>query len=246
MLRKLRPRSAYDVIALLALFIAVGGGTAFAVVAANQVNSASIIDKQVKARDLADHSIGPFKIKTGGVANANLGPGSVDSGKVSNESLTGTDVNESTLSGIGTGAVFGGNTDNPSLTAVGSVSGTTIYAPPATYNVTVASNVETAVLEAVSPPVPAVARDFAVTYPTATSVSTGHFLKFSLRVGTTTTALSCTIGGATAPAQHACRDTSNSVSIPPETPLKIAIEHTGGTGAVGVGHLRWSWRLLTP
>jgi hypothetical protein len=33
MLRKLRPRSAYDVMAALALFLVVSGGTTFAVVA---------------------------------------------------------------------------------------------------------------------------------------------------------------------------------------------------------------------
>src|SRR5204863_6963101 len=98
MLRKLRPRLTYaNVVATLALFLAVGGGTAFAVVAANQVNSASIIDGQVKARDIANKSIGPFKIKDAGVANANLGPGSVNSGKVADNSLTGVDINESTF-----------------------------------------------------------------------------------------------------------------------------------------------------
>src|SRR2546423_8584217 len=97
MLRKLRPRSAYDVMAALALFLVVTGGTAFAVVAANQVNSASIIDGQVKAKDIANGSIGPFKIKNAGVANSNLGPGSVTSAKVADNSLTGTDINSSTL-----------------------------------------------------------------------------------------------------------------------------------------------------
>ena len=77
MLKKVRPRSAYDVIALLALFIAVGGGTAFAVVAANQVNSASIVDGEVKNPDLGNDSVGPAKVK--------------------NDSLGGSDVNESTL-----------------------------------------------------------------------------------------------------------------------------------------------------
>ena len=108
MLRKLRPRSAYDVMAALALFLVVTGGTAFAVVAANQVNSASIIDKQVKRRDIADGAIGPFKIKPGGIANFNLGPGSVDSGKVSNNSLTGADIDEGTLAQVPDSARLGG------------------------------------------------------------------------------------------------------------------------------------------
>ena len=50
------------VVAYLALFVAVGGGTAFAVVGANQVNSASIIDGQVKNQDLAPNSVGTGKV----------------------------------------------------------------------------------------------------------------------------------------------------------------------------------------
>jgi hypothetical protein len=77
MLRKLRPRSAYDLMAALALFLVVTGGTAFAVVASNQVNSSSIIDKQVKNQDLAADSVG--------------------GGKVIDNSLGRADINESNL-----------------------------------------------------------------------------------------------------------------------------------------------------
>jgi hypothetical protein len=65
--------------AALALFLVVSGGTAFAVVAANQVNSASIIDGQVKNQDLAANS--------------------VTTGKVLNESLTGFDLADNSLTG---------------------------------------------------------------------------------------------------------------------------------------------------
>jgi hypothetical protein len=99
MLRKLRPRSAYDVMAALALFLVVTGGTAFAVVAANQVNSASIIDGQVKSQDIANKSIGPFKIKDAGVANSNLGPGSVTSAKVSDGTLSTGDLAPNAVTG---------------------------------------------------------------------------------------------------------------------------------------------------
>ena len=63
LLRKLRPRITYaNVVATLALFLTLGGGTAFAIVAANQVNSESIIDGEVKNRDLAPNSVGSGKI----------------------------------------------------------------------------------------------------------------------------------------------------------------------------------------
>jgi hypothetical protein len=79
MLARLRSRrpSHTTIVAYLALFIAVGGGTAFAVVGANQVNSASIIDGQVKNADIGANQIGP--------------------GKIVDNSLTGTDINASTL-----------------------------------------------------------------------------------------------------------------------------------------------------
>jgi hypothetical protein len=75
-LRSHRP-SHTTIVAYLALFIAVGGGTAFAVVGANQVNSASIIDGQVKNADIGANQIGP--------------------GKIVDNSLTGADINTSTL-----------------------------------------------------------------------------------------------------------------------------------------------------
>jgi hypothetical protein len=94
MLARLRIRrpSHTTIVAYLALFIAVGGGTAFAVVAANQVNSESIIDRQVQNQDIADASVGPFKIKEGGVGFSNLQPNSVESSKVINGTLSGDDI----------------------------------------------------------------------------------------------------------------------------------------------------------
>jgi len=100
MLRKLRPRSAYDVMAALALFLVVAGGSAYAVVAANQVNSASIINGQVKNRDLATNSVGSGKIKPRGVKNSDLGNNSVSTGKVGPNALNGGDIVESSLLGV--------------------------------------------------------------------------------------------------------------------------------------------------
>ena len=100
MLRKLRPRSAYDVMAALALFLVVAGGSAYAVVAANQVNSNSIIDLQVKNRDLATNSVGTGKIKPRGVKNSDLGTNSVSSEKVGADALNGGDVDESSFVGV--------------------------------------------------------------------------------------------------------------------------------------------------
>jgi hypothetical protein len=72
MFANLRPRSAYDVMAALALFLVVTGGTAFAVVAANQVNSASIVDGEVKNPDLDNDSVGPLKVKDNSLGGADV------------------------------------------------------------------------------------------------------------------------------------------------------------------------------
>jgi hypothetical protein len=104
MLARLRSRITYaNVVATLALFIAVGGGTAFAVVAANQVNSASIINGQVK--------------------NADLGANSVGSSKVGKNSLTSADINEGTLGRVPDSAKLGGRTAAALLTTGGQSSG---------------------------------------------------------------------------------------------------------------------------
>ena len=49
MIRKLRPRSLYDVLATLAFFGVLAGGTAYA---ANTVFSADIVNGEVKTADL--------------------------------------------------------------------------------------------------------------------------------------------------------------------------------------------------
>jgi hypothetical protein len=84
MLAKLRPRSVYDVMAALALFLVVAGGSAYA---ANTVFSADIVDGEVKAPDLAGAAVN----------NSKLAPNSVAAGKVVDNSLGGSDINESSL-----------------------------------------------------------------------------------------------------------------------------------------------------
>ena len=74
MLGKLRPRSAYDVMAAIAFFIVLAGGSAYA---AATIGSGNIKDNAVLSRH----------IKNGAVTNADLGSNSVGTGKVINGSL---------------------------------------------------------------------------------------------------------------------------------------------------------------
>src|SRR4051794_31191938 len=137
MLRKLRPRSAYDVMAAIASFIAVAGGTAYA---ANTIGSADIIDEsiqsvdvkngEVKNPDLGTNSVTSSRIATGNVFNSDLAPDSVNGSKVSANSLTASDLGPDSVStseldstdhsgAIAVGAITNGRC----VTVTGSVSG---------------------------------------------------------------------------------------------------------------------------
>jgi hypothetical protein len=115
-LAKLRPRSAYDVIALLALFVAVSTGGAYA---ANTVFSTDIVDGEVKTPDLAQGAVSTPKLKDGAVATDKLAGGAVATDKVldntllgrdvRDNTLKGADIDESTLTNIGGGGPAGGD-----------------------------------------------------------------------------------------------------------------------------------------
>lgn len=79
MFRKLRPRSAYDVMAAIAFFAVVAGGSAYA---AATIGSNSIKNDAVLSRH----------IKNGAVQNGDLGADSVGSGKVIDGSLQAGDL----------------------------------------------------------------------------------------------------------------------------------------------------------
>jgi hypothetical protein len=90
MLRKLRPRSVYDVFAVLALFVALGGTSAVALTGSNTVFS----------DDIANDNFNSPTEGQGGLVAADLRAGSVASSEVANGSLTGTDVFDNTISGV--------------------------------------------------------------------------------------------------------------------------------------------------
>jgi hypothetical protein len=111
---KLRAHIRHNVVAYLALFIALGGTSAYA---ANEWNGSNIQDGTLTGADIQDLSLGladygANSITTGklkdqdvrtadlrdlGVTNPKIAWDSVSSGKVINNNLTGDDINESTL-----------------------------------------------------------------------------------------------------------------------------------------------------
>ena len=85
MLVRLRRKLTYaNVASTVALVLALSGGVAYA---ANTIYSADIVDGQVKRPD--------------------IGASAVNSGKVGDNSLTGTDILESTLTGVNAYTVGG-------------------------------------------------------------------------------------------------------------------------------------------
>ena len=81
----------------LALFLVLTGSAAYA---ANTVFSTDIVNGEVKTPDLATDAVVSGKIATGGVKTGDLAAASVNSDKVVDDSLTGSDINESSLQGL--------------------------------------------------------------------------------------------------------------------------------------------------
>jgi hypothetical protein len=106
MFDKLRPRSIYDYAALLALFIAVSTGGAYA---ANTVFSTDIVDGQVRTADLANGAVAGTKLADGSITGDKVKDGSIQSRDVLDNNLKGVDIDESTLSSIGGGGPAGGD-----------------------------------------------------------------------------------------------------------------------------------------
>jgi hypothetical protein len=104
MLAKLRPRSAYDVMAALALFVAISTGGAYA---ANTVFSEDIVDGEVKTPDLGSGAVTRTKIGNGEVIRDKINNNAVNTTKVADNALTGLDIDESTLGQVPS-AVLGG------------------------------------------------------------------------------------------------------------------------------------------
>jgi hypothetical protein len=106
MLARVASHLKHNVVAYLALFVALGGTSAYA---ANQFTGADIVnssltgadvkDQSIENRDLARNSIGSGMIRDGKVGNADLGPDSVTTDKVAPDALSGDDVQNESLSG---------------------------------------------------------------------------------------------------------------------------------------------------
>lgn len=121
MRQRIRSHLTYaNVMATIAVFLVLTGGTAIALNGSNTVFSDDIVNGQVKAADIGSNAVGSGKIADGSVQGVDILDGTVDSpdildggvgnndvaknaitsGKVKDESLTGADVLNDSLTGL--------------------------------------------------------------------------------------------------------------------------------------------------
>jgi hypothetical protein len=123
MLERVRTHFQQNVIGYLALFVALGGTSAYA---ANTVFSTDIVDGEVKTPDLAtdavtqpklrDAAVGRPELANGVVSREKLNNGAVDGSKVFDDSLTGADVTSLTGADVTDNTLTGADiSDNSTL-----------------------------------------------------------------------------------------------------------------------------------
>jgi hypothetical protein len=88
-----------NVVGYVALFFALTGGVAWATHpgGANTIDSADIINNEVRSADIRDANVATPEIRTSAVTTGKIGDGEVRSADVLDDDLTGADVNESAL-----------------------------------------------------------------------------------------------------------------------------------------------------
>jgi hypothetical protein len=89
MLDKLRPRSIYDVMAAIACFGALAGGTAYA---ANEWTGENIVDGSLTGADIFNNTVSGADITNGSLTGADVFDNTIGAADVTNNSLTGSDV----------------------------------------------------------------------------------------------------------------------------------------------------------
>jgi hypothetical protein len=100
MLRKHQAHLSYaNVMASIAVFVAIGGGAYAAGIAKDSVGTKQLKDNGVKSADLKDGGIATVDIKSGAVTGGTIADGSVTGTEVGNGALGGDDVADGSLKG---------------------------------------------------------------------------------------------------------------------------------------------------
>jgi hypothetical protein len=213
--RTLRLPSPALAVALLALFVALGG-TGYA------------------ALSLPKNSVGSKQLRKGAVKSSDIGANAVTVAKVKRRSLSAGDFRSSSLP-QGPRGLQGpkGAAGNPAFAAVlgrgnGVGTGAWFMAPSGL----AAANANENIVSSFTPNATITASDLAVTLSVAPGLTDSR--TFTLRVGNANTALTCTVPGGTV----TCTSTG-SVSIPGASLISLGATTTGAPSPTDV---RFGWR----
>jgi hypothetical protein len=88
-----------NVMATIAVFLVLSGGTAVALTGSNTVFSDDIVNGEVKVADIGQAAVATDEIANGQVKTADIAPDQVRSSKVLDDNLTGADVAANSLKG---------------------------------------------------------------------------------------------------------------------------------------------------
>lgn len=166
----------------------------------------------------------------GGYPNPTIAPGAVTATKVAPNSLTGANIDESTLSGIGTGVLTG--------RLVGLSSNVTAGGPPTGNSTAINAPANRTSYEDISPSVPTAVRDFSFQLTTAPGTGASRDMQFV--VGSTPTTV-CTISGSATSCTAA-----GPVALPANTTFSVQSVPTPQGGPATPTDLLFGFRLTTP
>jgi len=218
---KLRLPSPALAVALLALFVALGGtGYAALKLPKNSVGSKQLAKGAVKNSDLAANAVTGPKVKRGSLNSSDFKAGSLPEGPRGERGERGLQGAAGTPA---FGAVLGRGLAVPDTPSFLAPSGN------------LASNANENLVSSFTPNATMTASDLAVTLTVAPGLAESR--TFTLRVGNANTALTCTVPGGTV----TCTSTAT-VTIPEASLISIGSTSTGTPTATDV---RFGWRATS-
>jgi hypothetical protein len=206
-------------IALLALFVALGGtGYAAVKIAKNSIGTKQLKRGAVKTSDLAANSVTGSKVKRGSLASSDFKASSLPRGPKGERGAAGASGSPAF------GAVIGRGDGVPAT-------GTSFLAPSGQFTAQLTENL----VSSFTPNATLTASDLAISLFVAPAPGTSR--TFTLRVGQANTALSCTV-----PAGVTLCNSTGSITIPPMSLISIGSTTTGTPGGTFV---RFGWRATS-
>ena len=110
-MKQIRTRLTYaNVMSSIAVFLILGGATAFAAV--QKIGANEIKANSIKTGKIVKEAVTKGKIKNGAISESKLADGAVTTNKIADDAVTGAKVNESTLGEVPNAKAVGGVTAN--------------------------------------------------------------------------------------------------------------------------------------